>query len=51
GGFAVGALLAGALADLVSVQASILVVAALTAASGVVVMARMDETLPTARRS
>ncbi|MFM8312099.1 MAG: MFS transporter [Ilumatobacteraceae bacterium] len=46
GGFAVGALLAGALADLVSVEAAILTVAALTAASGVVVMVRMDETLP-----
>lgn len=50
GGFAVGALLAGALADLVSVRASILVVAALTAASGVVVMVRMDETLAPASR-
>jgi MFS family permease len=45
-GFAVGALLAGVLADLVSVEAAIYAVAALTAASGMVVMARMYETHP-----
>ncbi len=44
GGFAVGALLAGALADLVSITASIWAVAALTAASGLVVQIRMYET-------
>ena len=44
-GYAAGALLAGIVADLVGVPASILVVAALTAASGVVVAVRMRETL------
>jgi len=43
-GFAVGALLAGAVADLVGLAAAIWTVAALTAASGVVVAARMHET-------
>ena len=43
-GFAVGALLAGILADLVSIEAAIYTVAAITAASGLVVMARMYET-------
>jgi MFS family permease len=45
GGFAVGALMAGMIADLVSVRAAILVVAALTALSGVFVIVRMYETL------
>jgi MFS family permease len=45
-GFAVGALLAGVLADAVSVEAAIYVVAALTALSGVVVLVRMYETHP-----
>jgi MFS family permease len=45
-GFAVGALLAGVLADLVSIQAAIYTVAALTAASGVIVIMRMYETHP-----
>jgi hypothetical protein len=45
-GFAVGALLAGLLADLVSIDAAIYTVAALTAASGVVVIMRMYETHP-----
>jgi len=45
GGFAVGALLAGVLADLFGIRAAIWVVAALTAASGVVVALRMYETL------
>ncbi len=44
GGFAVGALLAGVIADAVSVEAAIWAVAALTAASGVVVITRMYET-------
>jgi MFS family permease len=48
GGFAVGALLAGALADAVSITAAIWAVAALTAASGVVVAVRMYETHPPA---
>ena len=44
-GFAVGALLAGALADAFGVRAAVWAVAALTAASGIVVAARMYETL------
>jgi MFS family permease len=44
GGFAVGALLSGALADLWGVRAAVWAVAALTAASGVVVALRMYET-------
>ena len=44
GGFAVGALLAGVVADLASIEAAIYAVAALTAASGVVVFVRMHET-------
>ncbi|HEX6888519.1 MAG TPA: MFS transporter, partial [Candidatus Nanopelagicales bacterium] len=44
GGFAVGALLAGVLADLYGVRTAIGAVAALTAASGVVVALRMYET-------
>ena len=47
-GFAVGALLAGILADAVSVHAAIWAVAALTAASGLVVLVRMYETHPSA---
>jgi MFS family permease len=50
-GFAVGALLAGFVADLVSVRAAISTVAAITAVSGVVVMVRMYETHPTAART
>jgi MFS family permease len=46
GGFAVGALLAGVLADIVSIDAAIWTVAALTAASGLIVLARMYETHP-----
>jgi MFS family permease len=46
GGFAVGALLAGILADVVSIDAAIWAVAALTAASGIVVLVRMYETHP-----
>jgi MFS family permease len=45
GGFAVGALVAGVLADLYGVRAAILAVAGLTAASGVLVWVRMSETL------
>jgi MFS family permease len=44
GGYAVGALLAGVVADAASIEAAIWVVAALTAASGAVVAARMYET-------
>ncbi|MFT7394411.1 MAG: MFS family permease [Candidatus Azotimanducaceae bacterium] len=48
-GFAVGALLAGLLADLISIEAAIYAVAALTAISGLVVITRMYETHPRAR--
>ena len=46
GGFAVGALLAGALADAFDISLAIWAVAALTAASGIVVAVRMYETHP-----
>jgi MFS family permease len=46
GGFAVGAVLAGIVADLWGLRAAVWVVAALTAASGVIVAARMYETHP-----
>ena len=45
-GFAVGALLAGVLADAFGLTTSIAAIAALTAASGVVVAVRMYETHP-----
>ena len=45
GGFAVGALLAGVLADAYGIRAAIWAVAVLTAASGAVVAVRMYETL------
>ena len=50
-GFAVGALLAGLIADLISLEAAVRVIAALTAASGLVVAVRMYETHPSAARS
>lgn len=46
GGFAVGALLAGVLADAFSLTTAIWTIAALTAASGLVVAVRMYETHP-----
>jgi len=49
GGFAVGALLAGVIADLFGVRAATWVVAVITAASGLLVAARMYETRPTGR--
>ena len=49
-GFAVGALLAGLVADLAGLEAAVWVVAALTAASGLVVAGRMYETHRPARR-
>jgi MFS family permease len=49
-GFAIGALLAGLLADLVSVEAAIYAVAGLTAVSGLVVIVRMYETHPPHQR-
>ena len=50
-GFAIGALLAGIIADLFSVDAAIWSVAALTAASGLAVAVRMYETHPPSRTS
>jgi MFS family permease len=47
GGYALGALLAGVLADLLGVSWAIIAIALLTFASGVVVLVRMYETLPT----
>jgi MFS family permease len=49
GGYAVGALLAGVLADLLGVSWAIGAIAALTFASGAVVLGRMYETLPSKR--
>ena len=46
GGFAVGALLAGVLADVFDITVAIWAIAALTAASGIVVLVRMYETHP-----
>jgi MFS family permease len=45
-GFAVGALLSGVVADLLSIRAAVWAVAALTAASGLLVAVRMYETHP-----
>jgi MFS family permease len=50
GGFAVGALLAGVVADMVSVEAAIYTVAVVTGASGIVVAVRMYETHPAGAR-
>ena len=50
-GYAVGALLAGVLADLFGMGVAILAVAGLTAASGALVALRMPETLAARRRS
>jgi MFS family permease len=49
GGYAVGALLAGVVADLLGVPWAIAGVAVLTFASGAVVLGRMYETLPALR--
>ncbi len=49
-GFAVGALMAGLLADLISIEVAIYAVAALTAVSGFVVIFRMYETHPPPER-
>jgi MFS family permease len=51
GGFAVGALLAGVIADAYGIRAAVWVVAALTAVSGLVVAVRMYETHPPAART
>ncbi len=50
GGFAIGALTAGLIADIASIEAAIWAVAALTALSGVVVLVRMYETHPASER-
>jgi len=50
GGFAVGALLAGIIADLLGLSAAIFTVAAITAISGLVVAVRMYETHPRGAR-
>ena len=49
GGFAVGAVIAGVIADAVSIPAAVYAVAALTAASGVFTWLRMYETNPAQR--
>ena len=49
-GFAVGAVLAGVLADAFGVRAAVWAVAALTVVSGLVVAVRMHETLAARRR-
>jgi MFS family permease len=51
GGYAVGALLSGVLADVLGIPLTIAAIAALTFLSGVIVAAVMYETLPTRRRS
>jgi MFS family permease len=51
GGYAVGALLAGVLADVAGVPFAIAAVAALTFGSGVVALVRMYETLPSRRHA
>jgi MFS family permease len=50
GGYAIGALIAGIVADLLGVPWAMASIAALTFASGLVVLARMYETLPGRRR-
>jgi MFS family permease len=51
GGYAIGALIAGTLADLLDVPWAIAGIAALTFISGVVVLTRMYETLPARRHA
>ena len=50
GGFAIGALLAGIVADLLGLSAAIYTFAAITAVSGIVVAVRMYETHPRGAR-
>ncbi len=50
GGYAIGALLAGALADTLGITWAIAAIAGLTFASGLVVLLRMYETLPSRRQ-
>ena len=49
GGYAIGALIAGVIADLLGVPWAIASVASLTFASGLIVLTRMYETLPAKR--
>jgi len=51
GGYAIGALLAGSLADALGITWAMAAIAGLTFASGVVVLCRMYETLPSRRRA
>jgi MFS family permease len=51
GGFAVGALLSGVVADLAGIRTAVWVVAALTAASGLLAWVRTYETHPRARKA
>ncbi|CAN5833024.1 MFS transporter [soil metagenome] len=51
GGYAAGALLAGILADLLGITSAIGAIAGLTFVSGLVVLLRMYETLPSRRRA
>ena len=51
GGYAIGALIAGIIADLLGVPWAIVGIATLTFASGLVVLTRMYETLPSARHA
>jgi MFS family permease len=50
-GYAIGAIIAGVLADRFGIRATLWTVGALTAASGLVVAIRMYETLPTTLRA
>ncbi|MCI0349713.1 MAG: hypothetical protein L0Z53_09835, partial [Acidobacteriales bacterium] len=49
-GYAIGALLSGAIADALGLSAAMAAVAALTFGSGIVVAIRMSETLPMRER-
>jgi MFS family permease len=51
GGYAIGALLAGVLADALGITWAMAAIAALTVVSGVIVLCRMYETLPSMRRA
>jgi MFS family permease len=51
GGYAIGALLAGVLADALGITWAMAAIAGLTVASGVIVLWRMYETLPSLRRA
>ena len=48
-GYVIGALLAGILADRIGIDAAIVSVAVVTAVSGLIVLLRVRETLPSAR--